>query len=100
MPRLPNCRSSSTRVHSNRSARANARPRCCATRARANIFDFSAMFVLDTVALGFIIYIWYEDGELRPSLATSDASGARARRQPLTMRGSLEQRIPHEGGDN
>lgn len=28
--------------------------------------------------------------ELRPSLATGDASRARARRQPLTTRGSLE----------
>jgi len=26
--------------------------------------------VLDTAAIPSIIYIWYEDGELRPSLAT------------------------------
>ena len=59
--------------------------------------------VLDTLSLRFIIYIWYEDGDMRPSLVKLDASsltfrlgggypkrraptsGERARRQPRVM---------------
>jgi hypothetical protein len=68
----------------------------------SKIFDFSSTFVLDTEKFRFIIYIWYEGGELMPSLVKlggdveparphqavgterrrAPTSGERARRQP------------------
>src|SRR4051794_14906125 len=51
-----------------------ARKKSCvrSNRVDANFFDFLCTFVLDTVRLRFIIYIWYEDGPLRPSLVKLD----------------------------
>jgi len=42
--------------------------------AARNFFDFLSTFVLDTVAVASIIYIWYEGGELRPPLVKLDGS--------------------------
>jgi len=47
------------------------------------IFDFSCTFVLDTEKFRFIIYIWYEGGELMPSL--------------VKLGGDVELARPHHG---
>jgi hypothetical protein len=52
-------------------------------RASPKIFDFLSTFVLDTEKFRFIIYIWYEGGELMPSL--------------VKLGGNVEPTRPHRG---
>jgi len=47
-------------------------------RSRSEFFDFWEHFVLDIANYTSIIYIWYEDGLLKPSLVTEiKVQGAR-----------------------
>ncbi len=69
-PRSRSCRSAIRR------ASARVRARDCATRRMPNdlFFDNLVAFVLDIRFLTTIIYIWYEGGELRPSLVRLESS--------------------------
>ena len=118
--RSNSCSASSTCIRSNRSARANARSASCARRSRearatrssdrrATFFDFFVHIVLDTRCFSSIIYIWYEGGELRPSLVRSKIIfdlalplAEPARKVPRREEGRHRVSVPggsHQGGD-
>jgi len=41
--------------------------------------------MLDTAAIGSVIYIWYEGGELRPSLGAPNAIGRACQAAAVAM---------------